>query len=75
MARVILENGVTYVVHLATLLSAAGERNPALALKINTAGIQNILDLAAAHGFQVSFKILCTGNLCLYSHACIYVVG
>lgn len=40
MARLVLENGVTHVVHLATLLSAVGERNPALALKVNIHGCQ-----------------------------------
>eukprot|EP00884_Botryococcus_braunii_P012647 jgi/Botrbrau1/21383/Bobra.0216s0005.2 len=53
LARIILENGVTYVIHLATLLSAIGERNPELALKVNTMGIQNILQLAAQHKLQV----------------------
>lgn len=43
MARLVLENGVTHVVHLATLLSAVGERNPALALKVNIHGVQ-VLD-------------------------------
>eukprot|EP00195_Chlamydomonas_chlamydogama_P007433 CAMPEP_0202903882 /NCGR_PEP_ID=MMETSP1392-20130828/26889_1 /ASSEMBLY_ACC=CAM_ASM_000868 /TAXON_ID=225041 /ORGANISM="Chlamydomonas chlamydogama, Strain SAG 11-48b" /LENGTH=329 /DNA_ID=CAMNT_0049591241 /DNA_START=391 /DNA_END=1380 /DNA_ORIENTATION=- len=53
LTRVVLENGVNYIVHLATLLSAVGERNPQLALRINTQGIQNVLDLAAAHGLRV----------------------
>mmetsp|Transcript_9346 Transcript_9346/g.23735 ORF Transcript_9346/g.23735 Transcript_9346/m.23735 type:complete len:398 (-) Transcript_9346:126-1319(-) len=53
LARIILENGVSAVVHLATLLSAVGERNPQLALRVNTAGIQNLLDLAATHNFQI----------------------
>eukprot|EP00879_Flechtneria_rotunda_P005329 GHRR01005616.1.p1 GENE.GHRR01005616.1~~GHRR01005616.1.p1 ORF type:complete len:328 (+),score=105.19 GHRR01005616.1:1390-2373(+) len=53
MARIILENGITHVIHLATLLSAVGERNPRLALKVNTHGIQNVLELAAAHNLAV----------------------
>lgn len=46
LARIVLESRITHVVHLATLLSAIGERNPQLALRVNTVGIQNILDLA-----------------------------
>lgn len=53
LTRVVLENGVTHIAHLATLLSAVGERNPGLALKVNTTGIQNVLDIAAQHGIKV----------------------
>jgi len=53
LTRVVLENGVNCVAHLATLLSAVGERNPQLALRINTTGIQNVLDIAANHGLKV----------------------
>lgn len=53
LTRVALENGVNYIAHLATLLSAVGERNPQLALRVNTAGIQNVLDIAAAHNLKV----------------------
>ncbi|KAF6266777.1 hypothetical protein COO60DRAFT_1632820 [Scenedesmus sp. NREL 46B-D3] len=48
MARIILENGITHVVHFATLLSGAAR--PASTAAQPAA---NVLDLAAAHGLSV----------------------
>lgn len=53
MAKLVVENQVEWVIHLASLLSAVGEKNPHLAMTLNTRGIENVLDLAAQHKFKV----------------------
>jgi nucleoside-diphosphate-sugar epimerase len=37
---------VNYIVHLSGILSAAGEKNPYLAMKVNGDGVLNALDMA-----------------------------
>jgi threonine 3-dehydrogenase len=54
IARLVVEHRITHIMHLATLLSAVGERNPQLALRVNNLGIQNVLEVAAAHNVSVS---------------------
>ncbi len=44
---------VDTIYHLASILSATGEKNPDLAWKINLNGLKNVLDLAAAKSCQV----------------------
>ncbi len=53
MGKVIVEHQIDWVVHLASILSAVGERNPQAAMLLNTRGIENVLELAAQHKLRV----------------------
>ena len=44
--KIIKEHGITQIYHLAAILSANAEKNPALAWKINMDGLINILEIA-----------------------------
>lgn len=51
--KLVVENNVGTVIHLASLLSAVGEKNPQLAMKVNARGSENVLEVAAAHQLKV----------------------
>lgn len=53
MERVIDEEGIDGVYHLASLLSVTGEANPDLAWEVNLQGLKNILDIARSRPFQL----------------------
>jgi hypothetical protein len=44
--------------------AAVGERQPQLALRINTVGIQNVLELAARHELKVNYSVC----VCVYAY-------
>jgi nucleoside-diphosphate-sugar epimerase len=43
---------VNYILHLSGILSAVGEKNPELAIKININGVTNALDMAKEFGVK-----------------------
>jgi nucleoside-diphosphate-sugar epimerase len=50
---VVKKYSITEIYHLASLLSATGEKNPDLAWKVNMEGLKNILDLAKENSLKV----------------------
>ncbi|CAL8272042.1 unnamed protein product [Merluccius merluccius] len=53
LRELIINNGVTWLVHYSALLSAVGEANVALARKINITGLHNVLDLALENCLRI----------------------
>lgn len=53
LRRLVAEHNVNTIVHLASLLSAVGEKNPALAIQVNAHGSENVLEVAAAYKCKV----------------------
>ena len=53
MESIIRDNSINEVYHLAALLSATGEKNPKLCLKININGLMNVLELARKYKFRI----------------------
>lgn len=53
IARVCMENHIDWVFHMAALLSAVGEKEPKLAIKINNEGVENVLEVARLNKLRV----------------------
>ncbi|MBW2969456.1 NAD-dependent epimerase/dehydratase family protein, partial [Candidatus Woesearchaeota archaeon] len=47
MNEIIEKHKITQIYHLASLMSAAGEKNPSLAWNVNMNGLKNILDISS----------------------------
>jgi threonine 3-dehydrogenase len=53
LSKLVVENEITTIIHLASLLSAVGEKNPQLAMKVNVRGSENVLEVASQHSLRV----------------------
>jgi threonine 3-dehydrogenase len=53
LERLVVEHKVDWLIHNASILSAAGERNPQLALEINVKGLTNALEAAKRHNLRI----------------------
>ena len=51
--KLVKDNGITYIVHLAAIISSLGEKNPQLAYDVNVTGATNGLDIARDHGCKI----------------------
>ncbi|KAK6052822.1 NAD dependent epimerase/dehydratase family protein [Cooperia oncophora] len=51
--RLVVDKHIDTVVHFSALLSAVGEQNVNLALKINCRGVENVLEVARKHDLKV----------------------
>lgn len=62
MSRLVVEENVKTIVHLAAVLSATGEQHPHLALSINNEGTQNIFELARVN----NIKVFCPSTIAVF---------
>ena len=53
LCRMVVEENVHTIIHLAAILSATGEKYPQLALKINNEGTHNVLEIARKNRLKV----------------------
>ena len=53
LMEAVAEHRVDTIVHLAALLSSAGEQNPQAALQMNNMGVTNVLECARRHQLRV----------------------
>lgn len=51
--RIVKDNKINYIVHLAGILSALGERNPDLALDVNVIGCVNVMRIAQKNDCRI----------------------
>ncbi|KAM3715774.1 Inactive L-threonine 3-dehydrogenase [Dirofilaria immitis] len=51
--QMVINHNIDTIIHFSALLSAVGEANVPLALKVNVEGVQNVLEVARQHKTQI----------------------
>ena len=53
LQEIVVNNDIDLVIHMSAILSAVGENNVPLALRINIEGVHNVLELAKQHKLRI----------------------
>ena len=72
--RVVLEHGVTHVIHLAALQVPFCRANPVLGAQVNVVGTVNVFEAAARHKDQVA-RVIYTSSAAVYGPGNLYPPG
>lgn len=52
IARIVVDNHIDTIYHMASILSAVGEMNPQLCYEVNMGGLYNVLEIARKHKLE-----------------------
>ena len=63
LARVVVEENVDMIFHMASILSAVGEMNPQLCYEVNMGGLYNVLEVARKHGLD---KVISASSIAVF---------
>jgi UDP-glucuronate 4-epimerase len=72
--RVVLDHGITHILHLAALQVPFCRANPILGARVNVTGTVNVFEVAARHPAQVQ-RIVYASSAAVYGPAALYPPG
>jgi threonine 3-dehydrogenase len=66
MAKIIVDNDVETLYHMASILSAVGERNPQLCYEVNMGGLYNVLEVARIYKLE---RVMTASSIAVYGRS------
>ena len=69
LQEIIVNNSIDWIVHFSALLSAVGEQNVPLAMRVNIEGLHNVLEIAKQYDLKL-FVPSTIGELLLLAVFC-----